>query len=111
MPDVPGPAGLVPYGLTPPKRLIYPERPHRRRGLDERIVHLGESDGSAKITVTAWTGCERSCTGTEPHGGGLAVTLIVGCDSMPHCGSCECGDGHHYRLTSEMITALKEALP
>jgi hypothetical protein len=29
---------------------------------------------------------------------------------MPHCHSCECGDGHSIYLTGEQETALKGAI-
>ena len=110
-PDPLVPASLVPYGLTPPERLLYPVWAHSRRGLTKRTIHLGDAEGSAKVTVTTWIGCEPFCTGTEPHGAGSDVTFTVGCDALPHCGSCECGSDHRYRLTGEMIAALKESLP
>ena len=104
-----GPYGLVPYDLQAPMSLLMPggmhDRVHRRRE-----VALGNEADGALLEIVEWDSCRPSCNARGSHKSGHRLTLRVPCDSMPHCHSCECGDGHSIYLTGEQETALKGAI-
>lgn len=106
------PYGLQPFDLQVPWRLLYPGRPHDRKA-STRTVELGSEGGKATLELLQWGHCRPGCTGMggTAHEAGHRLILRVPCENMPHCHSCECGDGHNIYLTAEQETALKALLP
>lgn len=111
MSAVPADGLIRTFGLTAPRRLLYPGIRHARTGIRQREVTLGDGSGAATLGVDTWTGCEKGCAGSGDHGAGRSVWLSVPCDSLPHCHSCECGSDHLLAVSDEQLAALKAALP
>ena len=98
--------GLTPYDLTAPARILVPGfrcygAPH-----DEQLLILGSEDDAPRIIRHDYGACKRGCCEAA-----TTLVLSVPCPNMPHCQSCECGDGHEHRLSDEEIQHLKELLP
>jgi hypothetical protein len=113
MPDPDIQRGLVPYDLVPPSRLLTPW-PHQRRNIATATAELGHGDTAVTVEVTTWDACQPGCTGGGPaadHQAGRVITLAVPCDSLPHCHTCECLDGHRTYLTATDLATLKAILP
>jgi hypothetical protein len=106
-------AGLEPFGLAAPAKLLVPGPPHNRRNHRVASIKIGAGEDAATVEVTTWDRCHDGCHGSpiSGHEAGRAVTLKVPCENLPHCQSCECGDGHRFTLTDEDVAALKGILP
>lgn len=99
-------AGLTPYDLTAPTRVLVPMYHHLGQPHDTKTLILGQGEGAARLTRHDWGACGQGCHDAETY-----VVLSVPCDNMPHCGTCECGDGHEHRLSDDEIRQLKALLP
>ena len=102
--------GLTPYDLAPPGRLLYPQFLCHDQPRDSVTVILdagfGDEDDPARVVREDRGSCPAGCC--KPS---TTLWLRVPCDSLPHCGSCECGSEHEFLLTNEQVTELKGILP
>lgn len=95
------PRALRAYDLQPPLKLLLPCTDRGRR-------HDSTSVGieSALLTRDDYGAC--ACPGGHPAV--VTWTLMVPCDAMPHCVTCECGLGHILVLTEADVANLREML-
>jgi hypothetical protein len=100
------PYGLLPYDLEAPARVLIPRFRCAGTPHDERVLTLGSGDDAPRIVRHYYAACRNGCCAAE-----TTVVLSVPCDNMPHCGTCECGDGHEHRLSDDEIRLLKALLP
>lgn len=99
--------GLPPCDLMAPAKVLVPVYHHIGQPHDIRTVILGsEGDDSPRFTRHDWDACGEGCHDAETY-----LVLSVPCGNMPHCGTCECGDGHEHRLSEHEIRQLKDLLP
>ena len=109
-PEPTAPAGLVPYDLVAPSRLLVPQS-HKRRGLRQRSLKLGSEDDAATLEVTTWDACQAGCYSVGSHEAGSSAVLRVPCENLPHCRYCECGSDHSIYLAAAKVAELKAILP
>jgi hypothetical protein len=98
--------GLAPYDLTAPARVLIPRFRCAGTSHDQQVVFLGSGDDAPRIVRHYYGACKNGCCAAD-----TAIVLSVPCDDMPHCSTCECGDGHEHRLSDDEIRLLKALLP
>lgn len=102
--------GLVPWDLQPPARLLVPHQ-HTRRNMRTRTVKLGGDVDGATVEILTWDACLSGCAApVSSHEAGRSVLMKVPCDSLPHCGACECGSEHTLYVTNHQVADFLAAL-
>ena len=92
--------GIIAYDLKPPAKSL----DHLITRTAERTeVELNEG---AVLRRTYRAACAGGCCAE-----GTVYQLVVPCDQMPHCHSCECGSEHYIYLSAEHLGAIKGMLP
>lgn len=105
---------LKPYDLQAAAAVLF--GPQHARTHSEKVAWIGSEAETHRpeIRVLEWGKCKPGCPVTSPmasHEPGSKVTVIVPCESLPHCHSCECGTSHYIDLTPDQVANLKLILP
>lgn len=95
-------AGLMPFDLEAPARLIYPvHSPMRGMDRDVTAIDIGynASEGGTFTLV-------------RDNEGGVTAWIKVPCEAMVHdgCRYCECDDSHRIYLTEMQLNAIGNLL-